>query len=118
MSEPRSEPEFERHRDLEGPITSGSSEGLGYRGSDGAMTCFLCDAEMDWAECSACGGDGFFDGYEEDPINYSPGEDVTCHQCGGEGGDYWCPTEACKTITCTRVVHKPSTQKHEPHPYA
>jgi len=81
--------------------------GLGYRGSDGAMTCFLCDCEMEWEDCGACGGDGFFDGYEEDPNWYAPGEDVTCTQCGGEGGNYWCVTGSCETKVCIRVVTKP-----------
>jgi len=78
--------------------------GSAYRGSDGAMTCALCDTEMDWEDCSACGGDGFFDGYEEDPNWYQPGEEVPCSQCGGRGGDYWCVTDKCPTITCTRVL--------------
>ena len=102
------QPLFERQRDLEGPVRGeGSGVGLGYRGSDGAMTCFLCDTEMDWEDCSACGGDGFFDGYEEDPNWYAPGETVTCAQCGGEGGNHWCPTKTCKTIVCTRIVRNP-----------
>lgn len=78
--------------------------GSAYRGSDGAMTCALCDTEMDWEDCSACGGDGYFDGYEEDPNWYAPGEEVPCSQCGGKGGDYWCVTDKCPTITCTRVL--------------
>lgn len=105
------QPIFECHRDLEGPVTSSDAGvGLGYRGSDGALTCVLCDTEMVWEDCSACGGDGFFDGHEEDPNWYAPGEDVPCTQCGGEGGENWCPAKDCKTITCTRVVSKPSTQ--------
>ena len=105
------EPKFERQRDLEGPVGEPPpGVGLGYRASDGAMTCFLCNTEMDWEECSACGGDGFFDGYEKDPNWYQPGECVDCSQCGGQGGDYWCPTDNCKTMVCTRVVKKSSTQ--------
>jgi len=82
--------------------------GWAYRGSDGAMTCALCDCEMEWEDCSACGGEGFFDGYEEDPNWYAPGEDVPCSQCGGSGGDWWCQTKDCKTITCTRVISSPN----------
>jgi hypothetical protein len=91
------------------PLRSGDLVGLGYRGSDGAMTCLLCDYEMEWEDCSACGGDGFFDGYEEDPNWYQPGECVDCSQCAGQGGDYWCPNRECKTMVCTRVVSKPNS---------
>lgn len=106
MSE--SQPIFERQRDLEGPVGEPPpGVGLAYRGSDGAMTCFLCDCEMEWEECGACGGDGYFDGYEEDPNWYPPGEDVPCSQCGGQGGTYFCQTKECKTVSCTRVVRKP-----------
>lgn len=78
--------------------------GCGYRGSDGALTCALCHSEMEWAECMACGGDGFFDGHEEDPNWYNPGDTVDCSQCAGQGGDHWCPTEKCPTHVCTRVI--------------
>lgn len=75
--------------------------GLGYRGSDGAMTCLACDGEMTWADCSFCGGDGSFDDEDEG--------DPTCPQCAGSGGDYFCDTKDCKTITCTRVVPAPTS---------
>lgn len=81
-------------------VGSGDLVGLGYRGSDGAMTCALCDCEMDWEDCSFCGGDGFFDDEEEG--------DPTCPQCAGTGGDYWCPTDDCKTMVCTKIV-KPNS---------
>ena len=87
------------------PLAAGSA----YRGSDGAMTCALCECEMDWQDCTSCGGDGYFDGYEEDPNWYAPGEDVPCSQCGGNGGDFWCPTRDCKTLTCVRVIPAPNT---------
>lgn len=90
-------------------VGCGDLVGLGYRGSDGALTCALCNSEMEWRECSACGGDGFFDGYEEDPNWYQPGECVDCSQCAGQGGDYICETKDCRTIVCTRIV-KPNTQ--------
>lgn len=81
--------------------------GLAYRGSDGAVTCFLCDHEMEWRDCDCCCGEGYLDGYEEDPINYAPGEDVTCHMCGGHGGEHICETKDCRTVVCTRVVNNP-----------
>lgn len=74
------------------------------------MTCALCDFEMEWEACSACGGDGGFDGYEEDPNWYAPGEVAPCSQCGARGGDWWCGTKECKTVTCTRVIVKGAGQ--------
>lgn len=36
--------------------------------------------------------DGYIDGYEEDPINFSPGEELTvCEECKGTGFQRWCP---------------------------
>jgi hypothetical protein len=90
--------------------------GLAYRGSDGATTCFLCDCEMEWEDCSACAGDGGFDGYEEDPNWYAPGEIAPCSQCRSKGGDWWCQTKDCKTITCARVVSLPNTESRQPGP--
>jgi hypothetical protein len=85
-------------------VGSGDLVGLGYRGSDGAMTCALCDYEMEWRDCDHCCGDGYLDGYEDDPINYAPGEDVPCHMCGGNGGEWICETKECRTVVCTRIA--------------
>ena len=82
--------------------------GSAYRTPDGMLICCLCQCEMEWEDCSACGGDGFFDGYEEDPNWYQPGECVDCSQCGGEGGAHVCPTRDCKTFTCLRVLPSPN----------
>jgi hypothetical protein len=77
-----------------------------YRGSDGAMTCALCDCEMEWYDCSACGGEGGHDGYEDDPLWYNPGDIVPCCQCGGEGGTWWCETTDCKTQMGWKTIVK------------
>lgn len=58
---------------------------------------------MEWEDCGHCNGDGELDGYEEDPINYSPGEGVRCHMCGGSGGDYWCTTDTCPTSIAIKI---------------
>lgn len=51
--------------------------------------CTVCGGYMDWADCWQCGGDGEFDLYDEDPINFSPGEEYErCNECEGKGG-YW-----------------------------
>lgn len=81
------------------PPAVASSELLGamYRGSDGAWTCALCHHEMEWEECHSVCDDGYFDGYEDDPIYYQPGEMIACSNCRGEGGTWWCPNKECPT---------------------
>lgn len=53
--------------------------------------CKICNGPMDWEDCGACGGDGFVDVYEDDPLWYDPGDTEPCHQCGGSGGWWYCP---------------------------
>jgi hypothetical protein len=36
-------------------------------------------------DCWHCGGDGFIDGYEDDPLWYAPGELERCASCNGSG---------------------------------
>lgn len=36
-------------------------------------------------DCLFCGGDGWLDGYDEDPLWYEPGEMERCASCGGSG---------------------------------
>jgi len=44
-----------------------------------------------WVQCWACGGEGGNDMYEEDGVNYSPGEEwSTCDECNGKGGFVVC----------------------------
>lgn len=82
----------------------------GYRGSDGAVCCCLCDNEAEWRDCDTCGGDGFVDAYEDDPINNSPGDDETCRECGGNGGDHLCATAGCPNVTLLSIFQeKPSS---------
>lgn len=56
-----------------------------------------------WLPCHACGGEGGQDAYEDDAINYSPGELwEKCDECRGEGGHHVCPDcctgEAAKDV--------------------
>jgi len=88
-------------------VASSDLLGAMYRGSDGAMTCALCHYEMEWEECSACGGDGGFDGYEEDPLWYQPGELAPCPQCNSGGGDWWCANKDCPTQSGWKVIPAP-----------
>lgn len=39
-----------------------------------------------WVRCYAGCEDGYFDAYEDDPINNDPGDLETCEECGGNGG--------------------------------
>lgn len=81
-----------------------------YRGSDGAVTCCLCDSETEWRDCDQCGGDGFIELYEDDPINFGPDELGTCPSCSGNGGDHVCTTEKCPTVTILSIfAEKPKT---------
>ncbi len=43
--------------------------------------------EDDYGEgdCAFCGGDGWVDGYESDPLWFVPGELERCASCGGSG---------------------------------
>lgn len=83
--------------------------GAMYRGSDGAMTCALCNCEMEWGECGDCGGEGGHDGYEEDPLWYHPGEISPCGMCNGKGGEWYCETKDCPTGSGWKVIPAPYT---------
>jgi hypothetical protein len=53
------------------------------------------DCEFGWIACWAGCDGGYFDGYEDDPFWYSPGDVIVCSVCHGTGG--WpcpmCPSE-------------------------
>jgi hypothetical protein len=53
------------------------------------MRCKICSAEMEWEDCGAC-DEGFYDGYDEDPLWHDPGDLVPCPQCSGAGGWWVC----------------------------
>lgn len=57
---------------------------------DGGPYCPVCGEELEWFDCGAC-EDGYYEGYEDDPLWYDPGELVECPQCGGTGGWLECP---------------------------
>ncbi len=55
--------------------------------------CPVCQSELEWTECWKGCDEGFFDEYDEDPINFSPGESlIECEECHGEGGYLQCPS--------------------------
>ncbi len=59
---------------------------------DKAKDAHICSIHGDvgdnvgWVPCYCCAGDGFFDAYEDDPINCDPDEMETREECRGEGG--------------------------------
>ena len=53
--------------------------------------CPICLCERDFVDCWECGGEGFVDLYEEDPIMFDPGEIARCPECKGRGGWHECP---------------------------
>lgn len=71
--------------------------GRGYEGNEGSVVCAACSCECEWEQCHAGCEDGYFDGYEEDPLWYDEGDLVPCNECGGHGGSWWCINQECKT---------------------
>lgn len=45
-----------------------------------------CDDFGDWIECWSCGGEGFHELYDEDPLWYDEDDIETCEECAGAGG--------------------------------
>ncbi len=46
--------------------------------------CKCCETE--WQDCYNCGGEGYLEGNEEDPLWYDPGDLIRCDICRGNGG--------------------------------
>lgn len=65
---------------------------IGY--GDGPV-CKFCGEEMEWSDCWNCGGEGSFDGYEEDPLWYDQGDEIPCSFCNSKGGYYICTNPEC-----------------------
>lgn len=53
--------------------------------------CSNCEHQYFTTVCSACGGEGGHDGYEEDPLWYDEGDIIPCDACRGNGCHKWCP---------------------------
>lgn len=53
------------------------------------VCCARCGGSTEWDNCDRC-DDGYIDEHDDDPINFSPGEFVTCHVCHGHGGWNYC----------------------------
>jgi hypothetical protein len=61
---------------------------------DDRHSCPKCGNDLEWVECWMIDcQDGEYDAYEEDPINYSPGDMEVCSECDGNGG--WLVCTVC-----------------------
>lgn len=86
---------------------------IGTRDADGHDYAVCeCGTSMEWDDCDQCGGDGMCE-YMDTPEVW--GEDcpsevnhlVTCPECGGAGGLWWCSRaveEANERVRSDRVV--------------
>ncbi len=57
--------------------------------------CKHCYMSQFWEDCWNCGGEGYFELYDEDPIYYDEDDTETCETCRGKGGYYLCFNEQC-----------------------
>jgi DNA-directed RNA polymerase subunit RPC12/RpoP len=75
--------------------------------------CPQCGGAFRIRSCEICDGEGEIDLYEEDAINFSPGETEYCEACSGTGIDEWCPNcgdvsrETCPTCGGNAYVLDP-----------
>ena len=67
---------------------------------DEQQYCKKCSSDLEWVECSFCGGEGGR-GWEElqfeDPLWYSPDDFVICDHCGGKCGFERCINSECES---------------------
>lgn len=58
------------------------------------FTCPKCGhSPLHSRTCNNWCDDGWFDEHDEDPINFSPGEEYSrCEECKGTGIERWCPS--------------------------
>ena len=66
-------------------------ETLGNPISHEGCPCPRCDCCCrDWEDCWSCGGEGYRELYDDDPLWYDPDDTESCHECGGKGGWLMC----------------------------
>lgn len=53
--------------------------------------CPACGELAKRFQCSDCGGEGYRELYDEDPLWYDPDETETCEICNGTGTYWICP---------------------------
>lgn len=52
--------------------------------------CPKCGDATDWLRCWKCGGEGYHELYDEDPLWYDEDDIETCDVCMGHGGWWRC----------------------------
>ena len=52
--------------------------------------CPICGGSMFWEDCWQCGGQGYRELYDEDPLWYDEDDTEECDICDGKGGYYIC----------------------------
>jgi hypothetical protein len=53
--------------------------------------CDVCGCELESEDCWQCFGEGWFDLYEDNPVEYEPGDEEPCNICDGTGRLSYCP---------------------------
>lgn len=61
--------------------------------------CAVCGYEMETEECYKCFGEGGRDLYEENPVEYAPGDWENCDACEGIGYYWQCPQTPHMAVT-------------------
>ena len=54
-------------------------------------TCSICGCTLEWEDCWNGCDEGYFNGYDDDPLWYDPGDLILCSECRGRGGYLACP---------------------------
>jgi hypothetical protein len=72
---------------------------------DEPATCPECGADLEWADCWQCHGEGGWHDCGEDccPCLDKEEIDTLCDECDGEGGHFWCPNKECKFTHAGKV---------------
>ena len=52
--------------------------------------CAQCGNLMEWEDCWNCGGEGYIELYDEDPLWYDEDDTERCDECRGNGGWWHC----------------------------
>ncbi len=87
-------------RAIESPDDEVLGDYYDFAESEGVPTgaiCSECGNGREWIDCWMCGGAGYIESYEDDPMWYRPGQTDDCEVCDGAGGWYYC--HSCKAVT-------------------
>lgn len=59
--------------------------------------CPDCQYDLEWIDCWNGCDDGYFDGFEEDPLWYDEGDEIRCDVCKGKGRWNGCTNGDCES---------------------